>query len=74
MNGASEQLGLKKKKYQCDECDSIYLNQCSLKIHMKAKHEGIRYPCDQCEFTASTSIGLRKHKESKHEGIRYPCE
>ena len=41
MNGPSEQLSLKKTKYQCDECDSMYLNQYSLKIHKKAKHEGI---------------------------------
>ena len=61
LKGPGVQLISKKTKYQCDECDSTYTNQSSLKTHKKSKHEGIRYPCEQCEYAATTSGNLRAH-------------
>ena len=54
-------------KYQCDQCDEVYVTQSTLSIHKQSKHGRIKYACDKCDDSFTTQNKLKKHEELKHE-------
>ena len=63
-------------KYSCNQCDSQFTRQDSLKKHVLSHHKGNtreKIYCDQCDHQASTKTELKLHFQSKHEGIKYTC-
>ena len=70
----SDMSKTKDGKYQCQQCDYENNQSSNLKLHVEAKHEGVRYPCDQCDYKATRELSLKRHQEIKHEGVRYPCD
>ena len=61
-------------KNKCNECDYTATHAGNLKIHVMAKHEGIRYNCDECDHVATQPGSLKVHVMAKHRGIRFPCQ
>jgi len=57
----------------CDQCQNQFTTKGSLKMHIQAKHDGIKYACSQCEYQTSYQSDLNKHFRSKHEGFKYSC-
>ena len=60
-------------KYSCNQCDSKFTEQGSLKKHKVSLHEGIKYSCNQCDLKFTEQGSLKKHKMSVHEGVKYSC-
>ena len=60
-------------RIQCSDCSFKALNTDHLKIHKKAKHEGVRYPCKDCKYEAQQQSALTRHIESMHKGRKYKC-
>jgi len=59
--------------FTCDQCQNQFKTKGSLKIHIQAKHDGIKYACNQCDHQSTRQDYLRVHIQSKHEGIKYAC-
>ena len=71
---ADEQEMKYSNKNKCNECDYTATISGNLKIHVMAKHEGIRYNCDECDHVATQPGSLKVHVMAKHRGIRFPCD
>jgi KRAB domain-containing zinc finger protein len=51
----------------CDICGLQYLNQDSLKAHIRnVHHSEYNFPCDECDKKCTSYSGLKKHKISAH--------
>ena len=59
--------------FYCNQCQSQFTDNNSLKRHVKSTHEGMRYPCNQCEYKATQQGHLNTHIQSKHDGVKYAC-
>jgi len=55
-----------RRKFNCVECDYRATQSSSLKVHVLAKHRGIRFPCQVCDFTGSTKANTKVHMRNKH--------
>ena len=62
------------KKLGCDDCEYIETTTGNLKVHVLAKHKGIRFKCDDCEYSGTTKGNLNVHVLAKHKGIRFKCD
>ena len=64
------------KKYKCDLCDKIFVNNQSLRRHRDQVHEGIKpnHMCSFCGQVFSNAGYMKIHIENVHEGIKYPCD
>ena len=71
---ADEQEMKYSNKNKCNECDYTATHAGNLKIHVMAKHEGIRYNCDECDHVATQPGSLKVHVMAKHRGIRFLCD
>ena len=60
-------------KYQCSQCDKLFVHKRSLYQHIKEAHEGLNFQCNECGKTFTQKIGLIRHVQSVHEGINFPC-
>ena len=49
-------------KYACNQCESKFTENSSLKTHKMSVHENVKYPCNQCEFKATKPGDLKRHK------------
>jgi len=64
-----------KKAHPCDQCESSFDKANALKIHINAKHLGLKpFKCTQCDEAFGTSSDLKRHIKSAHEGIRHKCD
>ena len=52
--------------YSCEQCDYKSDRPYSIKIHKKARHDGIKFPCDQCEYKSTFANALSRHKKNQH--------
>merc|ERR1712086_33475 len=55
-----------KRKFGCDECDYRATQSGALKVHVLAKHKGIRFPCQTCEYKGTTKGNTKMHMRNKH--------
>jgi len=55
-----------KRRFGCDECDYKATQSGSLKVHVMAKHKGIRFPCQACDYKGTTKGNTRMHMRNKH--------
>jgi len=63
---ARNSLDGNKRKFNCNECDYIATQSGSLKIHVMAKHQGIRFPCQVCDYKGTTKGNTNMHMKNKH--------
>jgi len=66
----NEQIG---RKYSCNQCESTYSAQQSLRRHQASVHEGKIYSCDQCEYSAPRGQ-LSRHINTIHGSVTHLCE
>lgn len=61
--------------YSCNQCESKYSAQSSLKRHQTLVHEGLKetYSCVHCEYFAPRDK-LSRHVRSVHKAIIYFCK
>ena len=59
--------------FQCNQCQTQFTQQGSLKRIIKAVHECVKYACNQCNLKFTDKSPLSRHIRSKHEGVRYAC-
>jgi len=52
--------------HQCSLCSYTNADRTRLKLHVMAKHEGVKFTCDQCDFKSSYEQSLRIHIMMKH--------
>ncbi|XP_035715344.1 exonuclease 1-like [Folsomia candida] len=65
----------KKKDVVCGKCGADFGRKSDLKVHDKAKHQGVKFPCPRCgeEFTAQSSVS--NHIKAVHEKIKdFQCD
>merc|ERR1712129_106284 len=55
-----------KRKFGCNECDYRATQSGALKVHVMAKHKGIRFPCQTCDYKGTTKGNTRMHMKNKH--------
>ena len=55
-----------KRKFNCGECAYRATQSSSLKVHVMAKHQGIRFPCQVCDYKGSTKANTKVHMRNKH--------
>ena len=67
-NGVNIDVGL-----DCPECDKNFVNQHSLRDHIRYKHIGIKFDCHLCDYKATKKFSLKFHIQSMHFGIMFPC-
>ena len=65
--------------YQCGLCYKLYTALCSLKLHIKTIHEGIKkivnMECPVCKKIFTSKSHLNVHVKAVHEGIKdFKCE
>ena len=53
----------------CESCDYKTNRSYTLKVHKRARHEGVKLPCDKCEAKFAFQHSLSTHKKTKHSGI-----
>ena len=61
-------------KYECNECDNIYVCWDNLRKHKLSAHEGFTFNCEQCEKAFSRPESLKQHLRFAHDGIQFKCE
>ena len=60
--------GRKPQPEKCSQCDKIFVNSGTLKIHTEAVHEKKRpYACHLCDLSFTQSGNLRTHIKGKHK-------
>ena len=59
---------------RCDQCDKLFSNISSLKIHLLV-HSGEKpLVCDQCDRSFSRATHLKRHKYSHTEEKKFGCD
>ena len=53
----------------CENCDYKTNRSYTLKVHRRARHEGVKLPCDECEAKFAFEHSLSTHKKTKHSSI-----
>ena len=59
---------------KCDVCETEFKTHLGLKIHIEAKHKGVRFSCEECEFQTSYKTSLKLHIDAKHKGVEFSCD
>ena len=59
-------------KFPCNQCESKFTQNSSLKIHKMSVHDNIKYLCNLCDSKFTQKGHLNTHKMSVHESIKYP--
>ena len=65
--------------FPCQNCDYVTANECTLRNHMKTKHEEMpfQHDCPLCPHQAPTELSLKRHTTKKHLMLTmsypYPC-
>ena len=58
--------------HHCTYCSKVFMDQWSLKRHMRI-HTGEKpYKCDICDFRCSQKSNLTNHKWNRHERFKHP--
>ena len=65
--------------FNCNQCDSTFSNDISLRKHEKKERRGVTsvatkpgrgvFNCNQCDSTFSNDIPLRKHEKKERRGV-----
>ena len=63
---ARNSLDENKRRFKCNECDYIASQSGCLKMHVMAKHQGIRFPCQVCDYKGTTKGNTNMHMKNKH--------
>ena len=67
-----EESGVKtEENFYCDQCNSIYTKNNTLRAHFIRNHielEETSLECDSCDYTWTKKYTLRMHKGVKHKG------
>ena len=65
-----------KDKYQCSQCDKSYANNCNLKQHIKAVHEGQVLICEfeSCTKMFESKSGYESHLKAHKAQFKYTCK
>jgi len=65
----------KVRNYQCDECDSMFVNNYQVRKHKEGVHSGdVRVKCEECDMMLKTTT-LDSHVKRVHRGVKasVPC-
>ena len=55
-----------KHKFGCDDCKYSGTTRSNLKVHVLAKHKGVKFPCQACEYKGSTKWNTVVHMRNMH--------
>ncbi|XP_073842885.1 uncharacterized protein [Musca autumnalis] len=58
-----------RTKHKCELCDRSYINEKSLRKHMREKHilaNDTKYICEKCDIRFATKMGLVVHSSKMH--------
>lgn len=64
---------LKKRDYQCIECEKNYKQKSHLDRHIEATHKNIRHICEYCSKSFTKSWSLKMHMFCHSENSPYAC-
>jgi len=80
-HGAFPPIYEHRTKYTCSECPSVFIEERSLKAHMKYTHfekptktRIKNWHCKQCDKRYLTPVSLKKHVIMEHEGPKFQCD
>ena len=54
------------RMFNCNECDAVYKDGTSLRMHKNKVHRRITLPCSKCDKIFSDKRVLRKHMLQSH--------
>ena len=66
----------KNQSVKCELCDSEFVSQASLRIHIRTMHNNEKFKCNQCDKAYTQNHNLKNHMKIAHtkEGIDFQCQ
>ena len=71
--GQGRKVGVKSKKYACQNCNYRTSQNGHLKRHWTAKHTQERFKCVLCGSSFTIANTLSRHVANKHRGVTFKC-
>ena len=60
--------------FSCQECDKKFVQEATLKAHVKNCHVGILFQCSECPATFCKKTSVQGHMRLVHSGVVLVCE
>lgn len=75
LNRHKRTVHLRKRRFNCDTCNTFWPDKFELRRHVRNVHSGLRpYLCTRCPCSFKQQAHLTRHLTETHVGKAHHCE